>query len=251
MLLLPPLLLIKLRIFLLHLGISTLIALGAVALVYLVWYPAPLHNAVGVTGIFLLIITVDIFIGPVLSFVVYKPGKKTLKMDLAIIALLQIGALGYGLHTVEEGRPVWLVFSADRFDLVRTLDLDTRYADKVKPEYRTPSLTGPRWVAALPPEDDDARSTITLEAVFAGLDLQHRPYLYQPLTDTSEMMRARALPLSKLDEFNAPERVRTILARWPDADAWLPLSAPTESMVVLINRQTAKVVAAVELAPWL
>jgi hypothetical protein len=233
------------------LGISTLIALGAVALVYLVWYPAPLHNAVGVTGIFLLIITVDIFIGPVLSFVVYKPGKKTLKMDLAIIALLQIGALGYGLHTVEEGRPVWLVFSADRFDLVRALDLDTRYADTVKPEYRSPSLTGPRWVAALPPEDDDARSTITLEAVFAGLDLQHRPYLYHPLTDATETMRARALPLSKLYELNPPERVRTILERWPDADAWLPLSAPTESMVVLINRQTAKVVAVADLAPWL
>lgn len=250
MILSHSLLIRKSRVFLLHLGISSLVALGAIALVYLLWYPAPLHDAVGVTHIFILLISVDVVIGPVLSFVVYMPGKRTLKMDLTVIALLQIGALTYGLHTVAEGRPAWLVFSADRFDLVRALDLDERYADTVSPEYRFPPLTGPRWVAAIPPQDEEARSTITLEAVFAGLDVQHRPYLYQPLEVAADVIRARALPLTQLYEFNPPERVQVVLKQWPGADAWLPLWATAESMVVLIELQSAQVIAVVDLTPW-
>lgn len=240
----------KLRVFLLHLGISALVALGAIALVYVLWYPAPLHDAVGVTHVFSLIIAVDVVIGPVLSFIVYKPGKKNLKLDLAVIALLQTGALTYGLHAVAEGRPAWLVFSADRFDLVRVLDLDERYADSVSPEYRSPPWTGPRWVAAIPPQDEETRSTITLEAVFAGLDVQHRPYLYQPLATAGDTIRTRASPLIRLYEFNSPERVQPVLKQWPNADAWLPLWANAKSKVVLIELQSAQVIAVVDLAPW-
>jgi hypothetical protein len=39
-------------------------------------------------------LAVDVIIGPVLSFMVYKEGKKTLKMDLSIVILLQALALG-------------------------------------------------------------------------------------------------------------------------------------------------------------
>jgi len=233
-----------------HLAISAVIALAVLILVFKVWYPGPLSDAVGVTHIFLLLVMVDLTLGPALTLVVYKKGKKSLKFDLAIIALLQLSALGYGLLNVAEGRPAWLVFSADRFDLVRVIDIDTRYADTVKPEYRSPSLAGPRWVAAMQPEDLDTRSTITLEAVFAGFDLQHRPYLYQPLTVAADAIRTRALPLEQLTQFNSPERVKATLERWPGADAWLPLSANIKSMVVLLNKQTAKVVAIVDLAPW-
>lgn len=240
----------RLRAFSVHLSISILIALAAMVIVFYIWYPAPLSIAAGVTKIFLLILVVDAALGPLLTFIVYKKGKKSLKMDLTIIALLQFGALSYGLHTVAEGRPVWLVFAADRFDLVRVADLDLRYADKVKPEYRAPSWTGPRWVAALPPEDAQENSDITVEAVFSGLDLQHRPYLYQPLAMAEKAIQKRALPLSKLTEFNASAEVDTILKRWPSADAWLPLQANIQPMVVLINQKTATVVAVVDLFPW-
>ena len=117
---------IRLKAFFLHLSLSAVIALLALLLVFGLWYPAPLHTAVGVTHIFLLLLLIDVVLGPLLTLLVYKAGKKTLVFDLAVIAVLQLSALGYGLWTVAEGRPAWLVFNADRFDLVRVLDIDAR-----------------------------------------------------------------------------------------------------------------------------
>lgn len=235
-----------------HLGLSMFIALLVLVLVFFIWYPAPLHEAVGVTHIFLLLLTVDVILGPCLTFVIFKKGKKTLKFDLAVIAALQFAALSYGLYTVAEGRPAWLVFAADRFDLVRAMDLDTRYAERVDEAYRIPSWLGPRWVAAFPPEDKEENSILTLEAAFSGLDLPQRPYLYAPLEAAREMIKAKALPLNELDKFNAADEVETALKAWPQADAWLPLMSNSKQMVVLLDQSATdiQVLAVVDLHPW-
>ena len=240
----------RLRAFSAHFLFSALIALIAVGLVFYIWYPGPLSEAVGVTEIFLLMLFVDVTLGPILTFIIYRKGKRTLKMDLAIIALLQVSAMGYGLHVVAEGRPVWLVFSVDRFDLVRAMDIDTRHLDSVAPEYQSLSLKGPYWVSAKWPEDAGAQSAITFEAVFSGFDLQHRPYLYHPLASAAADIRAKAIPLRRLQEFNSVNDIRMALERWPEADAWLPLGANAKSLVVLLNRQSARVIALVNLSPW-
>lgn len=109
----------RIKAFAWHLGCSLLIASAALVLVFAVWYPAPLHVALGVTSVFLLVLLVDVVIGPFLTLLVYKQGKKTLLFDMAVIIALQLSALLYGLWTVAEGRPVWLVFNVDRFDLVQ------------------------------------------------------------------------------------------------------------------------------------
>ena len=93
--------------FLLHLLISGVIGLIAVCIVFFVWYPDPLQDAVGVTEIFLILLSVDIVIGPLLTLLVYKPGKPSLKFDLSVIALLQLVALCYGMNTVFQGRPAF------------------------------------------------------------------------------------------------------------------------------------------------
>lgn len=120
----------RIKAFLIHLAISIVVALAAMALVFGLWYPSPLHAALGVTGIFLLLLAVDVVLGPCLTLVVFKPGKKTLVFDLAVIVVLQAAALVYGLYTVAEGRPAWLVFAHDRFDVVRVVDINTEHIDE-------------------------------------------------------------------------------------------------------------------------
>ncbi|WP_308366586.1 MULTISPECIES: TfpX/TfpZ family type IV pilin accessory protein [unclassified Microbulbifer] len=240
----------RLRAFAVHLLLSFLVALATLLLVFQIWYPAPLSVAMGVTHIFLVMLLVDVTLGPVLTFCVFKKGKKTLKVDLAVIAALQVGALIYGLHTVAEGRPVWLVFTTDRFDAVRPIDIDFRFPDKVAPDYASPPVLGPRWVAAVRPDDLQADSDIVFESVFGGADLQHRPYLYRPLNAAVEDISARAQPLDRLEDFNSSSQVADVLKRWPEADAWLPLMASVKPMVVLIKKQSAEIVAIVDLAPW-
>ena len=109
----------RLKFFLSHLSISLLIVLLVIGLVFFVWYPFQLTTAVGVTHIFLMLLAIDVIIGPVLGLLVYQEGKKSLKFDLTVIILLQLSALFYGIYSIEQGRPVWLVYNVDRFELVR------------------------------------------------------------------------------------------------------------------------------------
>ena len=69
---------------------------------------------------FFLVMSVDVVLGPVLTFAVFNRAKgvRHLRRDLAVIGVLQTAALAYGLHTVYIVRPVAMVFEVDRFRLV-------------------------------------------------------------------------------------------------------------------------------------
>jgi len=240
----------RIKAFTSHLVASALIALAAVVIVFHLWHPAPLHTAVGVTHIFLIVIAVDAIIGPLLTLLIYKVGKKTLAIDLTMITLLQLFALYYGLSSVAEGRPAWLVFAVDRFDLVRILDIDERKLDQAELKYQHPSLLGPQWVSAINPTDPEERNELIMESVFAGVDIAQRPNLYAPLNSQKAEIQKRLLELSALSSFNATDSINAVLAKHPQADSWLPLRANNQDMVVLMQRNTAEVVAIVDLRPW-
>jgi type IV pilin accessory protein len=236
--------------FLIHLLGSCLLAIAAFYLVFFIWYPAPLDKAVGVSGVVLLLVGVDVVIGPLLTFTVYNPKKKSLRFDLACILVLQLVAFTYGMATLAAGRPVWLIFNADRFDLVQAYEVDNRHPERIPEIYRSPSWTGPRWVAAMPPDSIEERNRLTFESVFAGVDLPQRADLYQPLDTANAAIRQRALPLDELNKFNDAQEIEKILKRWPEADAFLPMMARVRPMTVLLKKNQAKVIAVVDIRPW-
>lgn len=240
---------IRLRAFFIHLALSIVIGLFTLSLVFLVWYPSPLHKALGVTHIFLLLLLVDIILGPCLTLLVFKAGKKTLFFDLTVILLFQVSALVYGVWTVFSARPAWLVFNADRFDVIQSIGIDARKLDEAMAEFKSPSWLGPRWVGAIRPQTSEQRQTIMFEAVIYGSDTAHRPNLYRPLGEFAEQIKSKAFPLQKLYNFNDDTSVKKELASWPGAKFWLPLKARAKPMVVLLA-EDASVVAVVDLNPW-
>lgn len=240
---------LRIRAFLIHLAASSGLALLALVLVFGVWYPAPLHSAIDVTGIFFILIAVNVVIGPVLTFVVYKAGKKTLRFDLATIVLLQLTAFCYGLWTVSEGRPAWLVFNVDRFDLVQAYEIDQRKLSEAMPIFRSPSYLGPGWVAVRQARPEE-RTDVLFESLIAGVDSSKRPNFYRELSFAADGVRQHAKPLQELVKFNAPSMVAKTLALWPRADAYLPMSAKARAVTVLIHKESAEVVAVVDLNPW-
>lgn len=241
---------LRLKALLVHLAGSVLLAALALGLIYGLWYPAPLATAVGVSSIVLLLLAVDVVLGPILTFAVYQPGKKSLRFDLAVIVLIQLAAFAYGMATIAQGRPAWLVFNADRFDVAQASDLDTRYLADALPEFRHPPWSGPAWVASVNPEDVDKRNELVMESALGGSDLPQRVDLYRPLVQEADNMLARAKPLTDLEQFNTLEAVADAAGKWPQADAWLPLMSRSQPMVVLIERKTASPVAIVDLRSW-
>src|SRR5262249_6223499 len=136
-----------------HLLLSVALAAIVVAVMLLLWYPQPYFAAAGGARLMLLLIGVDVVIGPLVSFVVIDPAKKNLKVDLAIIAVLQLCALCYGVIVMFHARPVFVVFAGDRFELVAANEIAESDLDKAPFEYRELSLTGPRIVGTRLPSD--------------------------------------------------------------------------------------------------
>lgn len=239
----------RIKAFLIHGFISINVALLVLGLVFFVWYPAPLAKASGVTDIFLMMLAIDVIVGPLLTLIVYKTDKKTLVFDLVVIALLQISALSYGLWSISQGRPAWLVFNADRFDSVRVNEIDNRNLEKAKPEYRHPSWFFPQWVAAVAPKSVEENNQLTFEAVFSGIDIPQRPNLYLPLVSQKKKIQDKAIELKELYKFNNKSNIDQVSKHYPQATAFLPMKASAVDMTVLINKQ-GEVVKIVDLRPW-
>jgi hypothetical protein len=240
----------RIRAFAIHFSLSCVVGLATLYLVFGVWYPKPLHSALGVTEIFVILLGVDVILGPLLTLMVYKTGKKSLRFDLAVIVFLQALAFAYGLFTVSEGRPVWLVFNFDHFEAVQSYQLDRRHQDSARPEFRREPWRGPAWAALRVGVSDEERKAAFEDALKEGVFVAERPEFYVPLREAKVQLQQRAKPLSELERLNEQGRVSEILAAWPDADAFLPMMAKVEPVTVLINKESANVVAIVPLKPW-
>ena len=239
----------RLKFFLIHLSISLIIALSVVGLVFFAWYPTPLVIAVGVTQIFLMMLSIDVIVGPLLGLLVYKEGKKTLKFDLSIIVAIQISALCYGLYSIEQGRPAWLVYNVDRFELVRKNEIANQNINQAQPQFRYPSWLKPQFVATEFAKDAKQRSDDMFTEVLGGISLAQKPQRYVDFSKAKEKVQKRAQKLELLQQYNNKTDVEKILSKYPQATAFLPMKASVIDMTVLIDSQ-GDVVKIVDLRPW-
>lgn len=239
--------------FLIHLSLSSFVGIIAGIIVFFLWYPAPLHEAIGVTHIFLMLLSVDVAIGPFITLIIYKRDKPSLKFDLTVIAAFQIAALTYGMHTVFEGRPAFIVFNVDMFEVTRALDIDENSAKKAHADGNRSAITGwsPRWVGALPSKDAKRRQEILFSSVQGGADWPQLPELFVPLVQVKAQMLQKSKPLQVLQKrYSDNERIDALLARNPDNVKWLPLRGKVKDMVVLIDGVSADVIEIIDINPW-
>lgn len=243
------------RAALLHLGISVVIGICAMALLFGVWYPPPYFSAAGADQLALLLIGVDVGIGPLLTFIVFKPGKKGLKFDLFVIAALQLGALVYGLHTVAVSRPVFLVFAVDRFELVaanQIADADLKQGEEER--FRQRSWKGPLLVYGEMPTDPKEQSELTFSGV-EGRDLQNLPKYFRDYDRNAAKVAEHAKDLATLrSQIDASSMAE--LDSWlqrhtlSDADVrWVPVVSRRKDATVLVARGSGKVLAALPIEP--
>jgi len=236
--------------FIKHLSVSILIALIIIGVVFFVWYPSPLATAVGVTQIFLMMLAIDVIVGPVLGLLVYKEGKKTLKIDLSIIIALQISALGYGIYSIEQGRPVWVAYNVDRFELVRKNEMITDHIEQALPQFQHPSWFKPQWVGVEFAKDANVRSDDLFAEALGGISIAQRPERYVDFVQVKSQLQQRAKNLKELNQYNDVKQVDRILSKYPQATGFVPLKANAVDMAVLINKDKGEVVKIVDLRPW-
>ncbi len=236
--------------FIKHLSVSILIALIIIGVVFFVWYPSPLATAVGVTQIFLMMLAIDVIVGPVLGLLVYKEGKKTLKIDLSIIIALQISALGYGIYSIEQGRPVWVAYNVDRFELVRKNEIIDDHIDKASPQYQQISWFKPQYVAVEFAKDANVRNDDLFAEALGGISIAQKPERYVDFVQAKPQLQQRTKSLKELNQYNDVKQVERIVSKYPQATGFVPLKANAVDMTVLINKEKGEVVKIVDLRPW-
>jgi hypothetical protein len=235
-----------------HLLLSAVVAGAVLILMLLVWYPGPLFKAAGGNRLVLVLIGVDVTLGPLITLVIFKAGKKGLKFDLSCIAALQLAALAYGMHAVYLARPVYLTFTVDRFDLVTARDLDPEDLRRVtRTEFKQAPLGRPHYAAAVPPASQQERLKI-LGTALRGKDLQLYPQYYAPYEQEASNALKRARPLDKLIKRDEPA-VRDFLqsaSRPAESVKYLPLRAPSVNGAVLLDAASGKPLDILLIDPW-
>lgn len=108
--------------FSIHMVLSLIIFSTLVAMMLVYWYPGDLFFMDGGWQGLKLVAMVDLVLGPVLTLILYKPGKPKLMLDMSLIALIQISALVYGFYTTHQQRAVAIVFAESGFNTLSARD---------------------------------------------------------------------------------------------------------------------------------
>lgn len=227
-----------------HLGLSATVAGIAAILVFVLWFPYPYREISGGRELFFLVVSVDVVMGPLITLVIFNPRKtwRELRKDLAVIALLQLAALGYGLWSVFEARPVQLVYEYGRFGVVHAAELDAAQFSQAPTGITPNPITGPGLVSLRAFKDNAEQTSATLAAL-AGASLSARIDLWQPYGLAKDDILRTAKPISGLYQRFPNEK--TVLQSAVDSTGlqpaqllYLPLAARKGFWTVLLNAET-------------
>ena len=159
----------RIRAFLFHLAISLIIFLIPLYLIVFQWYPLPFFYTDGGWNGIRIIAGVHLIIGPLLTLIVFKPGKPGLRFDLTVISLVQAAALSWGIWVTYTERPVAMVYTL---------------------KYFTPVSEELLRAMEFPLENLDMYGDKTPVAIYADLPqdpAQHQKYLAQALSSRTPL----------------------------------------------------------------
>ena len=247
---------VRLRAAAIHLGISVVFASAAAWLVFAVWYPYPYREISGGRELFTLVVTVDVILGPLMTLIIFNRAKprKELVRDLAVVALIQLAGLGYGLWSVYAARPVHLVFEFDRFRAVHAVDVPEELLPRAAPGLGDLPRTGPTLLAVRPFTNQQERVDATVAAL-QGLQVGARPELWQPYESAIDRVVAAARPAGEL-KGRFPQQAQEITVAMAATGlpaehiAYLPLVARRSVWTVLLNRKTGQILGYLPLDPF-
>jgi hypothetical protein len=244
----------RLRLFQIRLAASAALLLLVFALVRLLWYPGAYFTISGVSRQLWILVGVVMVVGPVLSAVVYKPGKKGLIMDLGILAAVELAAVIVVSALLFQGRPYFTVFAVDRFEAVAVQEISgSPFAQDLL--VSRPGQKPLLFYAELP-EDPEKLSVLIDETVFQGMaDIDRRPEFWKPYSAGIATIKAAARPLQALLGRN--DRRSIVVNKWLAKSGGsaqdyivLPLRGRAGDATIILSADNGYPVATLAVDPW-
>jgi hypothetical protein len=197
----------RLKALALHL-LSSALALGLiVGFLYLVWYRWPGWYLAGSIRVTLVMIGVDVVVGPLLTGVVASPSKsrRELGRDIGVIVAMQLVALGYGSYSLWSGRPLYYTYSEGYLQLVQSYDISPEQRDLAadqNPTFAPHWYSTPRWVWVPLPSDERERDRISA----GGQDVIDMPRYFRPWAEGLPALKQKLKKVNEVPYFNGKQK---------------------------------------------
>lgn len=249
----------RLTAFALHLLASALVLASVFGLLYFGWYAWPAWYLLGASTMVGLIVLVDVVLGPLLTLLIANPTKPRaeLRRDIALIVLVQLVALGYGMFTLWQARPLFYALTLDRIELVSASDFEPSDLEQAAQKGATimPAWTSrPQWIWAPLPSDPALAEKIVGEAIWGGKDVINMPELFRPWSEGTDTLRGVLHPLNMLAAKDglSTEEYQTLLTRLSQPETefgWLLLEGSKNNGTVIFERKSGKPIAFLRVTP--
>jgi len=242
------------RAFVTHLGMSAAVVGTVCGLIFFIWYPAPYFEIKGAWNVLRVLIGVDLVVGPLLTLILFRPGKRGLTLDMTMIAMIQLSALLYGTVTIFQERPYYAVFAVDRIEVLAKRDVNA--AAIAGTVFEDKPFVGPVLAVASMPSDPREFQRLLEETLFEGKpDIERRPSRWRPYAESTDAVRARAQPLSSLAEERpsaaaAVARISRDLGMDATQILYLPVVGGDRALTLVIDPETALPLRVLDIDPW-
>jgi hypothetical protein len=234
-----------------HFGLSVVIVATVLLGLISLWYPPELWRMAKVGGLVLILASVDVTLGPLLTLAVFKQGKRGMKFDLAVIALLQIAGLVYGLSVMFQSRPVFLVAVPDRFELVFANEIEAEDLKLGAAGFNKLGWFAPKRAGARIPADPEELNKRMLE-VMQGKRLERSPKYFVPYDTVAGEMLGRARQINKTPTTEFDREVLGILndrELSPDSVVYHDIACTRGWAGLILDSKTGAIVGPINVDP--
>jgi hypothetical protein len=237
----------------LHLLASAAVMTLVMGALYAGWYRWPGWYLADASRVALVMLVVDLGLGPLLTFVIANPQKprRALARDVAAIVVVQLAALTYGAISLWNGRPLYYAFSENCLSLVQAYDIEGAAAALGRE--RNPALAPhwyslPRWIWAPLPDDAAEAGNIVGSAVNGGADVTAMPIYYRGFTEGLPALRQQLKKVDDIKFFSLSQKQvlkqRMLAAGMPTEQAnALAMTGRTHPLLVVFDPATLRVTA--------
>jgi hypothetical protein len=239
-----------------HFLVTLLLAASAAALVFLIWFPDPFHKMLGGTTLFGILILCDLGLGPLTSFIIYnsRKSRRALVFDYTVIGAIQLAAFIYGVYSVANNRPAYIVFVGDRFEVVAAGEIDDADLAQAGDRYGTRPNRGAQLVAIREAKDAEEHNKMLFSGL-QGKDYSVLPAYYVAYEQGLPELKRRAKPVSELERLhkeakpliaNAVAELQVPVERL----LWMPVMHKSGFWTVLLDRDTGQPVSWLPIDPY-
>ncbi len=238
----------RLHAFGLHLLGSALALTSVLGALYLGWYYWPGWYLTNVKSAVVVMVAVDVVIGPLLTLIIAneKKPRRELARDVAIIVALQLIAFGYGGTQLWNGRPLYYTYSEGVLEIVQAYDIDAAQVDlgrQQKPDLAPHWYSRPKWIWAPLPTDPDEANKIVQGTITGGADVIAMPRYYQPWSQGLTDLRTRLKNVDGVSYFYGPDK-KKLAAKLqamgidPAQARFMPLTGRGGTLLAVFNPET-------------